>query len=114
METKDISPREAQKGGQGGVDTTRPDLAVVHAERQAADAKAAPMPQDGLTNEEISLLCDIGERKAPDSTPGAAIEKLRAQGYIELASRADGGATFQLTQKAQQFLLERGAGLDEA
>ena len=49
MEKKDTSPRQAQEGGQGGVDPTRPDLAAVHAERQPMDAKAAPTPRDGLS-----------------------------------------------------------------
>ncbi len=114
METKDISPREAQKGGQGGVDPAHPDLTVDRVDSQAVDAKAAPMPEDGLSNEEISLLCDIGERRALDSTRTAAIDKLRAKGYIEPASDPGQGAVFHLTRKAQEFLLERGAGLDEA
>jgi hypothetical protein len=114
MQTKDISPEEAQECGQGGVDPKRPDLAVVQGERQAVDPEAARMPQGGLTNEEISLLCDIGERKNLDSTPRALVDTLKAKGYIEPASHPGRGVTFQLTQKAQQFLLERGAGLDEA
>ena len=114
METKDISPREAQECGQGGVDPTRPDLEVGHAESQAVDAKAASMPQDGLSNEEISILCDIGELKTPDGAPEAAIDRLKAKGYIEPVSHRGRGITFQLTHKAQQFFLERGAGLNEA
>jgi hypothetical protein len=85
MERRDVSPREAQEGGQGGVDATRPDLMVGNAEQQAVDA-LTPMPQDGLSNEEISVLCDIGDGKTHDSIPGAAIDKLMAKGYIEPAS----------------------------
>ena len=114
METKDISPQEAQDCGQGGVDPMRPDLEVAHGESQAVDAKAAPMPQYGLSNEEISILCDIGELKTLDNTPEPAVEKLKALGYIEPPSNPGRGVTFQLTQKARQFLLERGAGLNEA
>jgi hypothetical protein len=70
---------------------------------------------DDLTNDQISLLCDIGELHQPRLTEDQKpdLKRLLAGGYIELAESPP-GQFFKLTAKARKFLGERGAGLNEA
>lgn len=69
---------------------------------------------DELTDAQVSLLCDIGERDPsklsdPDRDD---LARLRNGGFVEEAP--DGtGLKLRLTAKAQQWLGERGAGLNE-
>ena len=70
---------------------------------------------DDLTNDQIALLCDIGEfdpsKHAEDKKRD--MERLIAGGYAEPAESHSGRA-FELTAKGAAFLSERGAGLNEA
>jgi hypothetical protein len=110
-----VSPREAQRGGQGGVDPLLPGLQIDHAEGAPEKPQGVPGTDEDLSNNEISLLCDIGEFKSVrEDVQSGAIARLQSRGYIEPASSPAPGARFKLTAKAQQFLLERGAGLNEA
>jgi hypothetical protein len=72
------------------------------------------MPDD-LTDDQIALLCDLGEQGQSDLTgdKNRDLERLISGGYVEPAERQP-GPTFQLTAKARKFLGERGAGLNEA
>jgi hypothetical protein len=69
-----------------------------------------------LSNTDISILCDIGELTSAklDAEKTRRIERLIAAGFVEPASAAKAPAQYQLTAKAQKFLSERGAGLNEA
>jgi hypothetical protein len=72
------------------------------------------MPED-LTDEQIALLCDLGEQDQSALTGDQKrdLERLISGGYVEPAKRQPGPA-FQLTAKGRKFLGERGAGLNEA
>ena len=70
---------------------------------------------DDLTNDQIALLCDIGERDLPKLTGEKRedLQRLLSGGYVKLTTgRPD--SRFQLTAKGAAFLGERGAGLNEA
>jgi hypothetical protein len=68
---------------------------------------------DDLRDEQIALLCDIGEydpsKHAEDK--GRDLERLIAGGYVE---RAGSRQAYKLTAKGNKLLGERGAGLNEA
>ena len=68
-----------------------------------------------LTNDQIALLCDIGERDRSKFTEGKKpdLERLISGGYVE-ATEGHPGSAFKLTAKGIKFLGERGAGLNEA
>ena len=68
-----------------------------------------------LTDDQIALLCEIGESDLPKLTEDKKrdLERLISGGYAEPAESHSGSA-FRLTAKALTFLGERGAGLNEA
>lgn len=68
-----------------------------------------------LTNDQISLLCEIGESALPKLAEAKKrdLERLVSGGYAEPAESHSGSA-FRLTAKALALLGERGAGLNEA
>jgi len=70
---------------------------------------------DDLTNEQIALLCDIGEFKMPDLTIERKrdLEHLISVGYVA-PMEGDARAAFMLTLEAHNFLSMRGATLNEA
>lgn len=70
---------------------------------------------DELTDNQIALLCDIGEY---DLSKASNEQKrdfatLIFEGYVE-ATGKQSGPIFKLTAKGAAFLSERGAGLNEA
>jgi hypothetical protein len=70
---------------------------------------------DDLTNDQIALLCEIGEHglfEAIDDK-GPDFQRLLSDGYVE-PKEGDSRSALQLTAKAIAFLGERGAGLNEA
>ena len=71
---------------------------------------------DDLTNQQIALLCDIGEFKMPDLTierKRRDLEHLISVGYVA-PTEGDARSAFMLTLKAHEFLSMRGATLNEA
>ncbi len=70
---------------------------------------------DDLTNQQIALLCDIGEFKMPDLTIERKrdLEHLISTGYVA-PTEGDAKLAFKLTLKAHDFLSMRGATLNEA
>jgi hypothetical protein len=68
-----------------------------------------------LTDDQIALLCEIGEFDLPELTEDNKrdLERLISAGYAEPTENHPGSA-FKLTAKAIAFLGERGAGLNEA
>ena len=71
------------------------------------------MPE--LTNDQIALLCKIGEADPTAVTEHTHrdLEWLISAGYVKpVKSRL--GSDFSLTAKAVEFLEERGVGLNEA
>lgn len=75
--------------------------------------KGRNMP-DELTDDQIALLCEIGEFHLPESTGDQErnLERLISSGYIGPAEN-DARTPFLLTSKGIDFLGKRGAGLNE-
>lgn len=72
---------------------------------------------ESISDEQISLLVDIGQRSALDLTAKKRqlVEALLTAGFITPSNERDAElAPYELTAKAQRFLSERGAGLNEA
>jgi hypothetical protein len=70
---------------------------------------------DDLTDDEIALLCDIGECDLSKLTADKReqLQRLVSGGYIEQITDSP-ISPFKLTPKGVAFLGERGAGLNEA
>jgi hypothetical protein len=70
---------------------------------------------DDLTNDQIAMLCELGEFHPPgdsdDRDPD--LERLLAEGYAEPAGD-EAKSPFKLTAKGIDFLGKRGVGLNEA
>jgi hypothetical protein len=79
-----------------------------------ADRGGKHMSED-LTNDQIALLCRIGESDlaivTEDKRPD--LQWLLSAGYAEPA-QGDPGSDFRLTAKAHEFLEKRGVGLNES
>ena len=68
-----------------------------------------------LTNQQIALLCDIGEFKMPDLTierKRRDLEHLISVGYVA-PTEGDARSAFKLTLEAHNFLSMRGATLNK-
>ncbi len=72
------------------------------------------MPAD-LTNDQIVLLCEIGEHDLPKviGAKRCHLQRLLTGGYVE-PMQGRSGSALQLTAKDSAFFGERGAGLNEA
>jgi hypothetical protein len=70
---------------------------------------------DDLTDDQIALLCAIGEFEHSKLTENKKrdLERLISGGYVE-PTEGHPGSAFKLTAKGDQFLGERGVGLNEA
>ena len=70
---------------------------------------------DDLTNDQIALLCDIGEFKHLNLTVERKrdLEHLISIGYV-IPSESPTGSAYMLTPEAHEFLGMRGATLNEA
>lgn len=66
---------------------------------------------ENLTDDQIALLCEIGESDQPDLAKDKEgdLHRLITGGYAE-----HHGSAIKLTAKGVAFLGERGAGLNEA
>jgi hypothetical protein len=73
------------------------------------------MPDDELTDDEIALLCAIGEADPTKLTGNQTrdLERLIEGGYVAPVDDNPASA-FKPTTKGMEFLGERGAGLNEA
>ena len=68
-----------------------------------------------LNNDQIAMLCDIGEWDPSKLSTEQAknLNRLRADGYLE-DGEVRGKAALKLTPKAVEYLGQRGAGLNES
>jgi predicted transcriptional regulator len=62
-----------------------------------------------LRDEQIAVLCDIGQSIAFADNKHGEIDELIREGYV-----VKDGDLYELTPKAEKILLDRGAGLNEA
>jgi hypothetical protein len=64
-----------------------------------------------ITDQEIAILCDVLEGRGANLTPVKknVLDQLIAKGFVMTSDQAS--AKYELTDKAQQLLAERGVGL---
>lgn len=70
-----------------------------------------------ISNTQIALMADIGQKAALklNLEKREALEALITMGFVTPSDESDAEvAPYELTAKAQRFLSERGAGLNEA
>jgi hypothetical protein len=77
---------------------------------------STPPNETSLSDTDISLLCDIGEFSSEklDEQKARRLQRLIVEGFVEPVGAEKAPAKYQLTTKAQEFLSERGAGLNES
>jgi hypothetical protein len=107
------SPQEVQCNGQSAISQDSP-LTELHQEGKAntdrpADHAIAP-PE--LTDEEVSLLCDIGGNCSTTSHKFPLTKSLINRGLVLSAEHPV--TPLKLTFRAQQLLSKRGVGLNES
>jgi hypothetical protein len=111
-----VTPRDAQKGGQGALSKEHPEIGLKQDAPPAGDVPPQkPPPTEGLSVDQIELLCEIEERDATKLTQDKSrdIERLLSKGYIESADESL-GPRLRLTEKAIDLLRQRGVGPNEA
>jgi predicted transcriptional regulator len=62
-----------------------------------------------LRDEQVAILCDIGQSIAFADDMRGEVDKLVIEGYV-----LKDGDIYELTPKGEKILEERGAGLNEA
>lgn len=62
-----------------------------------------------LRDDQIAVLCDIGQSIAFADDKRGEVDELIREGYV-----AKDGDLYELTPKAEKLLLDRGAGLNDA
>jgi len=62
-----------------------------------------------LSDEQVAVLCDIGQSIAFADNRHGEVEKLIVEGYV-----SKDGDSFELTPKGEKILADRGSGLNEA
>lgn len=71
-----------------------------------------------ITDEQIALLADVGQASAIGTIEGHKqrdLDALVAEGLVErLFNNSTSSCSYRLTGKGEQFLTQRGAGLNEA
>lgn len=108
-----VTPRDAQKGGQGALSKDHPEIQLKQDAPPTGDVPAQGEQSSSLSRSQIELLAEIGERDLPNLAGDKrhCLERLLSEGYVE---RLDSPSRFRLTVKGTDFLSERGAGLNEA
>lgn len=110
-----VTPRDAQKGGQGAVGKEHPEILLKQDTPQTGSTPPLnEMPGD-LTPAQIGLLCEVDERDLSKLTGDKKrdLERLVSEGYVAPVASLP-GSRFQLTAKGGDFLGKRGVGLNEA
>lgn len=62
-----------------------------------------------LRDEQVAILCDIGQLIAFDDSKRGEVDKLVFDGYA-----VKNGDLYELTAKGEKVLADRGAGLNES
>jgi len=112
-DVREPNPQEAQRDGQSAISQGSP-LKELHQEGDANSDRpvGSPLATPELTDEEVSVLCDI-ERDGSAKPDKQAIVKVRVErGFI--VSSEEPLAPVKLTLRAQQLLSKRGVGLNES
>jgi hypothetical protein len=110
----DLTPQLVQQNAQSAISQDAP-LRELHQEGAAAGNEPAvqrPSTPD-LTDEEVSVLCDIEKDGSARLSKAEVVESLTSRQLIEVVFE---GAfeRRKLTPHAQRLLTERGVGLNES
>jgi hypothetical protein len=79
---REPNPQEAQRAGQGAISQDNP-LRELHQEGEAANDRpigSTPATKPGLTDEEVSVLCDIERDGSTHPHKQPVLQHLREQG----------------------------------
>jgi hypothetical protein len=110
---REPNPQEAQRNGQGAISQENP-LRELHQEGDAYSDRpigsVAATPE--LTDEELSVLCDIEKDGSTKSHKQSVVQSLIERGFV--VSSEETFARVKLTLHAQQLLSKRGVGLNES
>ncbi len=110
-----VSPRDAQKGGQGALSEDHPETPL---QQDAAQSREAPPRSEvtrGLSSGQIALLCEVEARDSSKvmGDKRRDLDQLLSEGYIS-SDDSRPNTRFRLTAKGLDFLGKRGAGINEA
>ena len=111
---REPNPQEAQRDGQGAISQDNP-LRELHQEGEAANDRpigSTPATTPELTDEEVSVLCDIERDGSTHPHKQPVLQHLREQGFVAFSEEPLTKVT--LTSHAQQLLSKRGVGLNES
>jgi hypothetical protein len=112
-DNREPNPQEAQRDGQGAVSQDSP-LRELNQEGDARSDRptASPPTRPELTDEEVSVLCDIGRDGSAKRHKQWVVKSLTERGFV--VSSDEPLAPNKLTSRAQQLLSNRGVGLNES
>jgi hypothetical protein len=107
------TPQDAQRNGQSAISQDSP----LNELRQEGDARGdrptgARSASSELSDEEVSVLCDIGRDGRAKSADQSLVQRLIERGFA--TSSGDLLPQLKLTMLAQQILGKRGVGLNES
>jgi hypothetical protein len=110
---RDPNPQEAQRNGQSAITQNSP-LRELHQEGDAQSDRPieSALISPELTDEEVSILCDVERNGSVKSNKQPAVQGLIERGFIVFST--DPLARVKLTPRAQKLLSERGVGLNES
>jgi hypothetical protein len=110
----ELTPQQVQQNGQSAISQDAP-LRELHQEGAAAErkptVKVASTPE--LTDDEVSVLCDIEKYGSTRHTKREVVESLIDRQLIETASEGS-EERLKVTPHAFHLLTKRGVGLNES
>jgi hypothetical protein len=110
----ELTPQLVQQNAQSAISQDAP-LRELHQEGSAAGhQRSVQRPSTSeLTDEEVSVLCDIGKDGSFRPSKREVVESLTSRQLIEVVFE-EAIERRKLTPQAQRLLAERGVGLNEA
>jgi hypothetical protein len=110
---RDTNPQQAQRNGQSAISQANP-LRELHQEGDAQSDRpiGSALVSPELTDEEVSVLCDVARDGSTKSHKQPVVQSLIERGFLD--SSEDPLARVKLTSFAQQLLSKRGVGLNES
>ena len=110
---RDPNPQQAQRNGQSAISQDNP-LSELHQEGEAQSDRpiGSALVTPELTDEEVSVLCDVERDGSTKSDKQPVVQSLIERGFID--SCEGPLARVKLTPLAQELLSKRGVGLNES
>jgi hypothetical protein len=109
----DPNPQQAQRNGQSAISQDNP-LRELHQEGDAQSDRpiGSALVTPELTDEEVSVLCDVERDGLTKSDKQPVVQSLIERGFIDSSERPL--ARVKLTPLAKELLSKRGVGLNES